>query len=176
MLPNIDNPSEREKLRYLLESCPKDIDSALYLKQFAGRDILTDYEHAKPITDPKLLELYGQFPVKEMSQIPLQNVNDFLAYLKDNELTAQDFGQITAEMVKNLTTPGTICKERGIAEYLKLNTVTDANSLEHIEEISHHMGKTIDNGLDCVMHKGDTLASLMPPINPINVIGNFIDL
>lgn len=176
ILPNLQDPSEREKLRYLLESCPKDVDSSLYLKQFAGRDVLTNYEHVKPITDPKLLELYEQFPVKEMSQIPLQNVNDFLIYLKDNELSAQDFGQITAEMVKNLTTPGTICKERGIAEYLKLNTVTDANSLEHVEEISHHIGKTIDNGLDCVMHKGDTLSSLMPPLNPINVIGNFIDL
>ena len=176
ILPNLQDPSEREKLRYLLESCPKDVDSSLYLKQFAGRDVLTDYQQIKPITDPKLLELYGQFPVKEMSQIPLQNVNDFLTYLKDNELSAQDFGQLTAEMVKNLTTPGTICKERGIAEYLKLNSVTDANSLEHIEEISHHMGKTIDNGLDCVMHKGDTLASLMPPLNPITVIGNFIDL
>ena len=175
-LPNLQEPSEREKLRYLLESCPKDIDSSLYLKQFAGRDVLIDYAHVKPITDPKLLELYGQFPIKEMSQIPLQNVNDFLAYLKDNELSAQDFGQITAGMVKNLTTPGTICKERGIAEYLKLNTVTDTKSLEHIEEISHHMGKTIDNGLDCVIHKGDTLSSLMPPLNPINVIGNFIDL
>ena len=176
MLPNIDNPAEREKLRYLLESCPKDIDSSLYLKQFAGRDVLTDYQHAKPITDPKLLELYGQFPVSEMSKIPLHNVNEFLAYLKDNELSAQDFGQISAEMVKNLTTSGTICKERGIAEYLKINTVTDTNSLEHIEEVAHHMSKNIDNGLDCVMHKGDTLASLIPPLNPINVIGNFIDL
>ena len=176
VLPNLQEPSEREKLRYLLESCPKDMNSALYLKQFAGRDVLTDYQHTKPITDPKLLELYGQFPVKEMSQIPLQNVNDFLTYLKDNELSAQDFGQITAEMVKNLTTPGTICKERGIAEYLKFNTVTDTNSLEHVEEISHHMGKNIDNGLDCVMHKGDTLSSLMPSLNPVNVIGNFIDL
>ena len=175
-LPNLRDLSEKGKLQYLLGSCPKDIDFSLYLKQFAGRDVLTDYQHTKPITDPKLLELYGQFPVKEMSQIPLQNVNDFLTYLKDNELTAQDFGQITAEIVKNLTTPGTICKERGIAEYLKLNTVTDTNSLEHVEEISHHMGKNIDNGLDCVMYKGDTLSSLMPPLNPINVIGNFIDL
>lgn len=176
ILPNIDNPSEREKLRYLLESCPKDVDTSLYLKQFAGRDVLTDYEHTKPIADPKLLELYGQFPVKEMSQIPLQNVNDFLSYLKENDLSAQDVGQITSQMVKNLTTPGTICKERGIAEYLKLNTITDTNSLEHIAEIAYHTGKTIDNGLDCIMHKGDTLSSLMPPLNPINVIGNFIDL
>ena len=176
ILPNIDNPAEREKLRYLLESCPKDVDSSLYLKQFAGRDVLTDYEHTKPIADPKLLELYGQFPVKEMSQIPLQNVNDFLSYLKENDLSAQDVGQITSQMVKNLTTPGTICKERGIAEYLKLNTITDTNSLEHIAEIAYHTGKTIDNGLDCIMHKGDTLSSLMPPLNPINVIGNFIDL
>lgn len=176
ILPNIDNPAEREKLRYLLESCPKDVDSSLYLKQFAGRDVLTDYEHTKLIADPKLLELYGQFPVKEMSQIPLQNVNDFLSYLKENDLSAQDVGQITSQMVKNLTTPGTICKERGIAEYLKLNTITDTNSLEHIAEIAYHTGKTIDNGLDCIMHKGDTLSSLMPPPNPINVIGNFIDL
>lgn len=175
-LPNLRDLSEKGKLQYLLGSCPKDVDSSLYLKQFVGRDVLLDYQNAKPITDPKLLELYGQFPVAEVSQISLQNVNNFLTYLKDNELSAQDFGQITAEMVKNLTTPGTICKERGIAEYLKLNTVTDANSLEHVEEISHHIGKTIDNGLDCVMHKGDTLASLMPPLNPINVIGNFIDL
>ena len=175
-MPDLRNPAEREKIRYLLESCPKDVDESLYLKQFAGRDVLTDYEHTKPIADPKLLELYGQFPVKEMSQIPLQNVNDFLSYLKENDLSAQDVGQITSQMVKNLTTPGTICKEQGIAEYLKLNTITDTNSLEHIEEISHHMGKNIDNGLDCVMHKGDTLSSLMPPLNPINVIGNFIDL
>ena len=176
VLPNLRDLSEKGKLQFLLGSCPKDVDSSLYLKQFAGRDVLLDYQNAKPITDPKLLELYGQFPVAEVSQIPLQNANDFLTYLKDNELSAQDFGQITTEMVKNLTTPGTICKERGIAEYLKLNTVTDANSLERVEEISHHIGKTIDNGLDCVMHKGDALSSLIPPLNPINVIGNFIDL
>ena len=103
VLPNLQDPSEREKLRYLLESCPKDIDSSLYLKQFAGRDVLTEYQHTKPITDPKLLELYGQFPVKEMSQIPLQNVNDFLSYLKENDLSVQDVGQITSQMVKNLT-------------------------------------------------------------------------
>lgn len=175
-MPDLRNPSEREKLRYLLESCPKGIDSALYLKQFAGRDVLTDYEHIKPITDPKLLELYGQFPMQEMSQIPMQNVNDFLTYLKENDLSAQDVGQITSQMIKNLSTPGTICKERGIAEYLKLNTVTDTKSLEHIDEIAYHTGKTIENGLDCIMHKGDTLSSLMPPLNPVNVIGNFIDL
>ena len=67
-------------------------------------------------------------------------------------------------------------QERGVAEYLKLNTVSDAKSLEHLEDISKHVSSSLDNGLDCIMHKGDTLSQLMPPITPINIMGNFIDL
>ena len=176
ILPDLKSPHEREKLRYLLGGCPQGIDSSLYLKQFAGRDVIKEYANIKPITDPKLLELYGQFPVSEMSQIPLQNVNTFLSYLKENDLSAQDVGQITSQMIKNLTTPGAVSQERGVAEYLKLNTISDAKSLEHLEDISKHVSSSLDSGLDCIMHKGDKLESLMPPINPINIIGNFINL
>ena len=175
-LVNLRNPQEREKLRYLLSACPKDIEPSVYLQQFAGRDVLKEYATIKPITDPKLLELYGQFPISEMSQIPLQNVNSFLSYLKENDLSVSDVGQINAQMIKNLTTPGVVSQERGVAEYLRLNTVSDAKSLEHLEDISKHVSGSLDNGLDCIMHKGDTLSQLMPPINPINIMGNFIDL
>ena len=175
IIPDLSSPHEHEKLRYLLSACPNGVDPSLYLKQFAGRDVILEYKLAKPITDPELLKSYGQFPTSEMSQIPLQNVITFLSYLKENKLAAQDVGQINSQMINNLLSPGQIAKERGIEEYLRFNTITDTNSLEHLKDISKHVSNTIDNGLDCILHKGDKLSTLMLPINPMGM-GNFIDL